>query len=167
MLLNLLLQPEGLGYNHLYVFGRSLHQQEYQILTKGYENGLSKKEVANIFLHQNALAKVDLAPLQAIDEYNGIHGGSVRADFYNDCVMLPDPAELNMDGKNLLILDDRCLGKQNMAEAYYTRGRNNNYDTFYISQNYFRLPRQTIRENGNYPLPARCEKPNTYTRRRL
>ena len=42
LLLNLLLQPNWLDYNHLYVFGRSLHQQEYQILKKGYENGLSK-----------------------------------------------------------------------------------------------------------------------------
>ena len=37
LLLNLLLQPEWLDYNQLYVFGRSLHQQEYQILKKGFE----------------------------------------------------------------------------------------------------------------------------------
>ena len=45
LLLNLLLQPEWLDYNHLYVFGRSLDQQEYQILKKGFENGSSKKQV--------------------------------------------------------------------------------------------------------------------------
>ena len=58
LLLNLLLQSEWLDYNHLYVFGCSLHQQEYQILRKGYEDGFSKKQVANIFLHKNVLAKV-------------------------------------------------------------------------------------------------------------
>ena len=36
LLLNLLLQPKWLDYNHLYVFGKSLHQKEYQILKKGY-----------------------------------------------------------------------------------------------------------------------------------
>ena len=41
------------------------------------------------------------------------------------------------------------LGPQNKAEAYYTRGRPNNVDTIYITQNYFRLPRQTVRENAN------------------
>ena len=41
------------------------------------------------------------------------------------------------------------LGPQNKAEAYYTRGRHNNVDTIYIAQNYFRLPRQTVRENAN------------------
>ena len=55
-----------------------------------------------------------------------------------------------MNEKNLLILDDCFLGAQNKAEAYYTRGRHNNCDTFYISQNYFRLSRQTIRENANF-----------------
>jgi hypothetical protein len=41
------------------------------------------------------------------------------------------------------------LEKQNKCEAYYTRGRHNNVDCFYIAQNYFKLPRQTIRENSN------------------
>ena len=36
------------------------------------------------------------------------------------------------------------------AEAYYTRGRHNNCDSFYISQNYFLLPRKTMRENSNF-----------------
>ena len=99
LLLNLLLQPDWLDYNHLYVFGRSLHQQEYRILRKGYEDGLSKKQVTNIFLHQNALTKVNLAPLEAIDEYSGIRNGSIKANFYDDCSMIPDPTELNVKDK--------------------------------------------------------------------
>ena len=74
----------------------------------------------------------------------------MKADLYNDRVMLPDPAELNVEEKNLLVLDDCFLGKQNKVEAYYTRGRHNNCDTFYIAQNYFRLSCQTIRENANF-----------------
>ena len=42
------------------------------------------------------------------------------------------------------------LGPQNKAEAYYTRVRHNNFDVFYITQSYFRLPRQTVRENANF-----------------
>ena len=30
------------------------------------------------------------------------------------------------------------------------RGRHSNVDCFYLSQNYFKLPRQTIRENANF-----------------
>ena len=150
LLLNLLLQPKWLDYNHLYVFGKSLHQKEYQILKKGYEEGLSKHQVANIFVNQEVLTKVNLSPVEVIEEYSGTRKGDIKANFYGDCAMIPDPSELNEDEKNLLILDDCFLGPQSKAEAYYTRGRHNNCDTFYISQNYFRLPRQTIRENANF-----------------
>ena len=149
LLLNLLLQPDWLDYNHLYVFGKSLHQQEYQILKKGFESGLSKAQVANIFLHQSTLSKVHLSPLEAIDHYSGVRNGTVKTDFYSDCMAIPDPSELDSSEKNLLILDDCFLGRQNKAEAYYTRGRHNNCDTIYIAQNYFRLPRHSIRENAN------------------
>ena len=55
LLLNLLLQPQCLEYNHLYVFGKSLHRQEYQILKKGYEDGLTKHQVANIFFKSRSI----------------------------------------------------------------------------------------------------------------
>jgi len=43
------------------------------------------------------------------------------------------------------------LGKQNACEKYYVRGlRHSNVDCFYLSQNYFKLPRQSIRENANF-----------------
>ena len=150
LLLNLLLQPGWLDYDHLYVFGRSLHQSEYQILKKGLTDGLTKQQVANIFLHQAQLKKIQLSPIAAIEEYSGDRNGSISADFFSDCALIPDPSELNIDEKNLLVLDDCFLGPQSRTETFYTRGRHNNCDTFYISQNYFRLPRQTIRENANF-----------------
>ena len=141
LILNLLLQPHWLDYNHLYVFGKSLHQQEYQILKRGYEVALSKSQVANTFHNQKALAKVQFSPLEAIEEYTGLKMGSIKANFHDDCTTIPDPTELDVVENNVLILDHCFLGPQNKAEAYYTRGRHNNCDTFYISQNYFRLSR--------------------------
>ena len=163
VLLNLLLRSDWLHYNHLYIFGNSLHQQEYKILRKGYESGLSKKQISNVFVNQDKLTM--MSPLQAIDEYtkqNGVKTSEIKTNFYDDCKMIPDPAELDVEEKNLLILDDCFLGKQNKAEAYYTRGRHNNCDTFYISQNYFRLPRHTISENANFILlfPQDCKNLN-------
>ena len=37
LLLNMLLQSDWLDYDHLYVFGKTLHQQEYRVLKKGFE----------------------------------------------------------------------------------------------------------------------------------
>ena len=152
LLLNMLLQSDWLDYDHLYVFGNTLHQQEYQILKKGFEVGLSKKQIANIFKNQNEFDKVKVSPLEVIEQYTGEKKGKIKAEFFENCASIPDPAELNVQDKNLLILDDCFLGPQNKAEAYYTRGRQNNCDTFYISQSYFRLPRHSIRENSNFTI---------------
>ena len=45
---NLLLQP-GLDYNHLYVFGKSLHQQEYKVVRKSLDAGSSKQQIFIFF----------------------------------------------------------------------------------------------------------------------
>ena len=45
---NLLLQPGWMDYNQLYVFRKSLHQQEYKVLTKGIDAG-SKQQISNLF----------------------------------------------------------------------------------------------------------------------
>ena len=146
VIFNLLLQPGWPDYNHLYIFGKSLRQQEYKIPRKGFEGGLSKRQISNVFNSQEMLQ----SPLIAIEKYSGVRNGEIRADFYDDCQNIPDPSALDPTQKNLLLLDDCFLGKQNKAEAYYTRGRHNNCDTIYIAQNYFRLSRHTIRENSNY-----------------
>ena len=38
--------------NHLYVFGKSLYQQEYKVLQKGFEAGLGKQKISNAFANQ-------------------------------------------------------------------------------------------------------------------
>jgi len=50
----------------------------------------------------------------------------------------------------MMVFDDLQLERQNKCEAYYTRGRHSNVECFYLAQNYFKLPRQTIRENANF-----------------
>lgn len=148
LILNLLLNPGWLDYNHLYVFGKSLHQKEYQILRKGLEAGLSKEQLANFFKNQDAIK----SPIEALDEYilsGGAANGGIQAEFFDDCKLIPDPGALNDQEKNLMIFDDCILEKQSKAQSYYTRGRHSSCDSFYISQNYFKLDRQTIRENSN------------------
>ena len=49
VIFNLLLQLGWLDYNHLYVFGKSLHQQEYKVLRKGLDAELSKQQICNLF----------------------------------------------------------------------------------------------------------------------
>ena len=55
VIFNLFLQPDWLDYNHLYEFGKSLHHQEYKVLSKGLEAGLSKQQIYNVFNSQEEL----------------------------------------------------------------------------------------------------------------
>ena len=156
VLFNLLLQPGWLDYDHLYVFGRSLYQPEYQILKKGFEAGLSKSQICNIFRNQSQFED----PIQLIDDYEGERKGGIKVEFFNDCKSIPDPSSLDKNNKNLLVLDDCLLEKQNKAEAYWTRGRHVNFNCWYLAQNYFRLPRTTIRENSNVIILFRQDSKN-------
>ena len=110
---------------------------------------LSKQQISNVVANQEAIRVANISSLTAIDTFSGARNGKIKADFYDDCQNITDPSALDPMQKNLL-LDDCFLRKQNKADAYYTRGRYNNCDTIYIAQNYFRLPRQTVRENSNF-----------------
>ena len=57
----------------VYIFGKSLHQQEYKILRKGFEGGLSKQQISNVF---NSLEMLQ-SPLIAIGKYSGVLNGEI------------------------------------------------------------------------------------------
>lgn len=59
LLLNLLLTPDYLDYDHLYVFGKSLFQTEYKIIKKAFEVGLPKECVMNVFNLNEEIVKSD------------------------------------------------------------------------------------------------------------
>ena len=74
----------------------------------------------------------------------------VECNFYQSAEDVPDSRELMSEKNNLMVFDDLLLEKQNTRESYYVRGRHSNIDCFYLAQNYFKLPRQTIREIANF-----------------
>ena len=147
LLTSLLLEPDMMDYEKLMVCGKSLHQPEYRAMQLGFNKGLSKNQIRKIFKRQDDVMQ-DGGPEKVISDVKICKGG-VDASFFDDVTMIPDPSEEDRLQRNLLVLDDVMLGPQNKVEAYFTRGRHNNIDVIYIAQSYFRLPRQTIRENAN------------------
>ena len=73
----------------------------------------------------------------------------IVCNFYQSAEYVPDPRELSSEKKNPMVFDDLLLEKQNTCQWYYVRGRHSKVACFYLAQNYFKLPRQTIRENAN------------------
>lgn len=152
LLLNLLLRPGWLDYNKLFVFGKSLFQPEYKILKKGMGEKLTKEAIIRLFDNQDEVMKLNLSPAAVLEEMSKdiTKKSDIECKFYEYAEDVPDPRELSPENKNLMIFDDLILTKQNKCETYYIRGRHSNVDCFYLSQNYFELPRHTIRENTNF-----------------
>ena len=78
------------------------------------------------------------------------NNSNIRCTFFETASDVPNPRELDPEDKNVMIFDDLPIEKQNKCECYYIRGRHSNVDCFYFSQNYFKLPTQTIRENADF-----------------
>ena len=89
MIFNLLLRPGWVDYNH--VFAKTLHQTEYQILQTGYELGLSKQHIANIFQNQEVFKDIEIPPTEVISQYTGKRKGDIKAEFHIDCIAVLYP----------------------------------------------------------------------------
>ena len=145
LLLRMLLMDKWLDYDNLFVFGKSLHQPEYKLIKSGFDKRYNKTEILDFFKNENG----------NVDSF--IEGLSVKrkkkncqVSYYKDANSILDPNEISEMKKNLFIFDDIMTdSNQSKAEDFYTRGRHNNTSSIYISQNYHKLPRQTIRSNAN------------------
>ena len=75
----------------------------------------------------------------------------VECNFYQSAEDVPDRRDLCSEKRrNQMAFDDLLSVKENIREWYYFRGRHSNVVCFYLAQNYFKLPHQTIRENANF-----------------
>jgi len=144
LLFRMLLNDRWLDYNNLFLYSRSLHQPEYKLITNCFNLGYSKKDLLNIFGAEKG--NID----SFIDSLPNKGRTKIEVNSFHNYSEIPDPADVDLKKKNLFIFDDVMTDKnQNKAEDFYTRGRHNNISSFYIAQNYFKLPRQTIRSNAN------------------
>ena len=89
----------------------------------------------------------------------------VECNFYQLAEDVPDPRDLSREKKNLMVFDDLLLEKQNTCAPYYVRGRLSNVDCFYLAQNYFKLPRQIMRERKfHMSVSPKPEEPSPHFR---
>jgi len=121
-------------------------------LKKAFEEQLPKESIRRLFDNQNEIMQLNLSPVILLEEMakNQTQKSDIECKFFENASDVPDPRELSPDKKNLMVFDDLLLEKQNKREVYYTRGRHSNVDCFHLAQNYFKLSRQTIRENANF-----------------
>ena len=129
-----------------------MFQPEYHIHKKAFEEKQPNEVIIRLFENQNEIMDLGVSPISVVEEMakNIRDKSDVECKFYETAEDVPDPRELSSGKKNLMVFDELLLEKQNTCESYYVRERHGNVDYFYFAQNYFKLPRQTIRENANF-----------------
>lgn len=112
IVLCLLLHPNGLRFENVFIYSKSLQQSKYRYL----------KEV--------------LKPIRGVDY--------VEFSDSNDVVT---PAEVKPN--TVFIFDDVVCDNQSVMRDYFSFGRHNNIDSFYLCQTYTKIPKALIRDNAN------------------
>lgn len=112
IILALIFHINGLRFQNLYLYSKSLYQWKYEYLRSVME------------------------PLTEIG-YNEFNDG--------DEIIPPEEIE----PYSLIIFDDVVSCNQDIIRSYYSFGRHNNTDCFYLCQTYSSIPKQLIRDNAN------------------
>ena len=109
LLINLLLRPGWLDYNNnINIFGKSLFQPEYHILTKAFEEKLPKEIIIRLFENQNEITDLGISPISIVEEMaKEVRDKSdVVCNFYQSVEEVPDPRELSSEKRNLMVFYD-------------------------------------------------------------
>jgi len=104
------------------------------------ENGL---RFENIYIYSKTLEQPKYKLLKRI--IDGIDGVNIFTFFENDKVITPEKVLPN----SIFIMDDVIGEQQSIIREYFSRGRHNKVDIFYLAQSYSKVPKQLIRDNAN------------------
>jgi len=127
LLMKMLLDPNLLNYEKLYVFAKSLYQPEYQVLRVGLQNGLPKTDIIKLMNSDTILKKNNTGiddtaqALAKCNEENDIEPSNIECEFHDSSDEIPVPKDLDKNIRNLIVFDDvMCDKKQTLVESYYS-----------------------------------------------
>ena len=130
-------------YNKIYIYSPSFHQDLYQKLIKCFSNCIPIHIFPNILNEDD----IDIVIEEIVDdkEFEKSH---TEIEIYESIEELKFPQKFDDGG--IIILND--LNEKEMNDprvpAMFKRSRHNNLFIFNISQDYYQLPKKTIRANG-------------------
>ena len=131
-------------YDKIYIYSPSLYQNLYQKLIKCFSNYISIHIISNILNEED----IDVV-IEEIVINEDFEKSDTEIETYESIEELNFSQE-NDDG-GIIILD--VLNEKEMndprVQAMFKRSRHNNLSIFIISQDYYELPKKTIRANGN------------------
>ena len=131
-------------YNKIYIYSPSLHQDLYQRLIKCFSNYIPIRIISNILNEED----IDIL-IEEIVNNKDFEKSDIEIETFDNIENLKYPQEY--EDNSIIILDDLNEKEINndKIKAMFKRGRHNNLSIFIISQDYYELPKKTIRANGN------------------
>ena len=131
-------------YDKIYIYSPSLHQDLYQKLIKCFSNQIPIHIIPNILNEED----IDIV-IEEIVNNKEFQKPNTEIETYESIEELKFPQEY-IDG-GIIILDDPNEKEMNdsRVQAMFKRSIYNNLSIFIISQDYYELPKRTIRTNGN------------------
>ena len=148
LLNKMLLSDNFLDYNRLYIFTPTISQITYQIVIQGFKNNLRKDQIKRIYENQNEITDV-LSAIKQVGKEAANPKPIVEVFDYADASKIEEPTSFDKSKKNIFIFDDCCYDKVSIIEKYYSKGRHNNINCIYLTNSFFALPSDSIRNNAN------------------
>ena len=131
-------------YDKIYIYSPSLHQDLYQKLVKCFSNYIPINIIPSILNEED----IDVV-IKEIVNSKDFEKSDTEIETYESIEELKYPREY--DDWGVIILDDLNEKEMNdpRVKAMFKRSRHNNLSIFIISQDYYDLPKRTIRAIGN------------------
>lgn len=99
---------------------------------------------ANIYIFSKSLHQEKFRWLEAVLE--PLESIKIFKFSYNEDVVTPE----NVLPYSIMIFDDVSTDNQDVIRAYFSMGRHQKVDVFYLTQTYTRVPKHLIRDNANF-----------------
>ena len=131
-------------YNKIYIYSPSLHQDLYHKLFKCFSNYIPIHIIPNILNEED----IDIV-IEEIVNNKDFEKSDTETETYESIEELKFPQEY--ENNRIIFLDDLNAKEitKDKIQAMFKRGRHNKLSIFIISQDYYELPKKTIRANGN------------------
>lgn len=108
-----------LDFQRIWIYSKTLYQPQYQLLAEH---------------------------IRVAEKKTGREIGT----FIEDERDLPKPADLDKKMQHLMVFDDVLNERQDgKIKSYFSQGRHNSVSVIYLSQSFFAVPRQVVRNNAN------------------
>jgi len=120
LLMKMLLDPDLLNYEKLYVYAKTLYQPENQVFRAEQENGLPKTDIIKLMNSDTILKKnntgIDEAAmaLAECNEENEIEPSNIECEFHDSSDEIPDPKDFNKNIRNVIVFDDVMCDKNKL-----------------------------------------------------